>query len=163
MKLNYIRQETGKIVHSKRGFTLIEVLITVAIIGILAAIAYPSYQDYVTRGQLVQATYGLSAVRSQMEQYFQDNRTYVASGTNSPPCLASPSPAYGMFQISCPAAGTGAPSATGYLLTAQGKTGTPVASFSYTVDQNNQMATPTAASGWSTSTQCWLIKKGQTC
>ena len=46
-----------------RGFTLIEVMIAVAIIGILSAVAYPSYRDYITRGQLTDATTGLSTVR----------------------------------------------------------------------------------------------------
>ncbi|HTS84956.1 MAG TPA: prepilin-type N-terminal cleavage/methylation domain-containing protein, partial [Usitatibacter sp.] len=58
-----------------RGFTLIEVMIVVAIIAILAAIAVPSYQDYVTRGRIIEATGGLGDARNKMEQYFQDNRS----------------------------------------------------------------------------------------
>src|SRR5688572_17819740 len=64
-----------------QGFTLIEVMITVAIIGILAAVALPSYRDYVLRGQVVDATSGLAAMRADMERHYQDNRTYASVGT----------------------------------------------------------------------------------
>ena len=46
-----------------RGFTLIELMITVVVIGILAAIAYPSYTDYIRRGKISQATSELSAMQ----------------------------------------------------------------------------------------------------
>ena len=83
--------------NKQSGFTLIELMIVVAIVGILATIAYPSYTDYVIRGRIPDATSGLAAKRVQMEQFFQDNRTYVGA----PACAAdmqrpagfSPSPA----------------------------------------------------------------------
>ena len=71
---------------AQRGFTLIELMIVVAIIAILAAIAIPSYRDYILRGQLVEASNALSAHRVNMERYFQDNRTYAPVGAFSPPC-----------------------------------------------------------------------------
>ncbi|MCH8856823.1 MAG: prepilin-type N-terminal cleavage/methylation domain-containing protein, partial [Proteobacteria bacterium] len=55
---------------SAQGFTLIEVMITVAIVAILAAVALPQYRDYVTRSRLADASTGLSTVRAQMERYF---------------------------------------------------------------------------------------------
>ncbi len=58
------------------GFTLIEVMITVAIIAILAAVALPNYIDYVTRSRLVEAKSNLSDMRTRLEQYFLDNRSY---------------------------------------------------------------------------------------
>ncbi len=68
-----------------QGFTLIELMIVVAIVAILTTIAYPNYRDYVIRGQLVDATQGLAAVRANMERYFQDNRSYVASARSPLP------------------------------------------------------------------------------
>ena len=72
-----------------RGFTLIELMIAVAIIAILAAIAIPSYSDYVRRSRITEAMSALSGMRVKMEQYFQDNRTYagacVAGTVAAPP------------------------------------------------------------------------------
>ena len=62
------------------GFTLLEVLITVVIVGILAAIALPSYEYFVTRSRIVEATTALGDMRSQMEKFFMDNRTYDSAG-----------------------------------------------------------------------------------
>ena len=60
------------------GFTLLEVLTVCVIVGILAAIALPSYSDYVRRGQIQEGTTALSDAAVKMEQYFQDNKTYAA-------------------------------------------------------------------------------------
>lgn len=64
-----------KRLHS--GFTLIEVMITVVIIGILAAIAYPSYQQYVLRGNRSEAMALLNEAAAREERYFAQNNAYV--------------------------------------------------------------------------------------
>jgi len=76
MKPLEVRQSFAPLRNRVRGFTLLEVMITVAIVGILAAIALPSYADYVTRGRITEATTGLSNLRQLSEQYFLDNRSY---------------------------------------------------------------------------------------
>lgn len=156
--------------HSLRrpaaGFTLIEVMITVAIVGILAAIALPSYRDYILRGQVVDATNGLSVTRANMERFYQDNRTYasVTAGgvTYTSPCSDTTvsKRTFGNFVVSCSAG----PSLTSYTLQALGSG--PVLNFAYTVDQRNVRGTTfpaTAPSGWNSCATEWITKKGQTC
>ena len=59
------------------GFTLLELMIVVVVVAILAAVALPSYRDYITRSQLAEAYTNLADVSTKLELYFQDNRTYV--------------------------------------------------------------------------------------
>ncbi len=59
------------------GFTLIEVMIVVAIIGILAAVAYPNYTEYVKRGARSDAMAILLDAANKQEQFFVDNRSYA--------------------------------------------------------------------------------------
>jgi len=132
------------------GFTLIEVMITVAIIGILAAIAIPSYRDYVLRGQLVDAQNALSALRANMERHFQDNRDYQTVSGFTSPCAAPP--AAGSFTISCP-------TLTATAFTARAVGSGPTNGFTFTVDQQNTRATTAAGSGWTVCTTGWTTKK----
>ena len=137
------------------GFTLVELLIVVAVIGVLAAIAYPSYTSYVIRGKLAEATSALSDGRIKMEQYFQDNRTYV--GGPAPAATSN-------FTF---AAANGVPPASTYTLTATGIG--DVSGFVYTINQNNAKQTTAAPAGWAaagmpgTPASCWITKKGGQC
>ncbi len=139
-----------------RGFTLIELMIVVAIVAILTTIAYPNYRDYVIRGQLVDATQGLAAVRANMERYFQDNRSYLPVGAFTPPCAAAPV-AYGKFNISCAA------TATTFTATAVGGAA-PLSGFTFTVDQNDAQATvvttPPAPATFLGCATAWISKTG---
>lgn len=153
--------------NTSRGFTLIEIMITVAIIGILAAIAIPVYQDYVRRGYVVDGTNALATTRADMERYFQDNRTYEKlSATILPPCHADVDESkrkFGNFVVTCAGANDLKP--TQFTLTATGSG--PANGVVYTVNELNVRATtgmPSGWSGWTTScTTSWIVKKGQAC
>ena len=65
-----------------RGFTLIEVMITLTILGILAAIAYPSYTQYVTRSKVGLAKSALVQVMDRQAQFFVDNKGFATDLTS---------------------------------------------------------------------------------
>jgi prepilin-type N-terminal cleavage/methylation domain-containing protein len=141
-----------------KGFTLIELMITVAIVAILAAIAIPNYRNYVIRGQLVDATQGLAAVRANMERYFQDNRSYQAVAPFPVPCGgAAPAITAGGFTITC-----AVPDTTHFTATAVGNA-PPLSGFTFTVDQNDNQATTVAPPAPAAFTGCptaWITKTG---
>jgi type IV pilus assembly protein PilE len=143
--------------RSATGFTLIEVMITVAIVAILAAVAIPAYTGYITRSKIQEATTSLLSMRTKLEQYFQDNRTFVgacAAGT------VAPLPAgLKFFTITCPTL-----SSTQYLVTATGIAGTDMALFTFTIDQANTRQTTSVPADWTLpATNCWVAKKGGLC
>lgn len=139
------------------GFTLIEVMIVVAIIGILAAIALPSYSDYVLRSRLPEGTSGLDTMRMDLERYYQDNRTYASTAKAKSPCASTRSLQY--FDISCP------DELTNSKYTAQAVGKGPVAGFTYTINSLYERHTTAAGSGYSTCNKAngWMMRKGQTC
>lgn len=78
--------------HSNRGVTLMELMIAVAIIGILAAIAYPSYSEQVRRGQRAEARSVMLEASQFMQRYYSSNDTYADAAL---PDALSRSPAHG--------------------------------------------------------------------
>jgi len=155
------------------GFTLIELMIAVAIIGILAGIALPAYMSYVTRGKLVPMTNSLTAYRTAMEQFYQDNRSYSSVGTGSSTILSPCSDttnwkkSWGTYSLDCSIDAT-TPTVPNYILTATGTSGS-ISGAGYTVDQANNMKTTSFPTSWGgttnlpTNRNCWLMKKGDSC
>jgi type IV pilus assembly protein PilE len=129
---------------TENGFTLIELMITVAVIGILLKIALPAYTDYVKRGKLVEGTSTLSDGRVKMEQFFQDNRTYVGGPTPANTTNFT----YATSNLAL----------TTYTITASGIGS--LLGFSYTINETNTKASTTP---WGNSTTCWVNKKGGAC
>jgi type IV pilus assembly protein PilE len=138
--------------NSQNGFTLLEMMIVVAIISILAGIAVPAYNNYVLRGQLTEAYAQLAAQRVRMEQYYQDMRTYT--GADAPGTVAT-CPAPGQhFNFNCAVD----PDGQGYTITANGL------GFTFTIDANNNRATTAVPAGWTLpATACWVRKKEGVC
>lgn len=143
--------------HAHGGFTLIELLIAVAIVGILASIAYPSYVDYIRRGQQQEAFAAMADYRVKMEQYFQDYRNYgkddpgpCANGANAPAWSSFVPANRKNFTFNCTAAGGG------YTITATGTSGA-VNGDVYTVDEANVQKT-TRFKGQDVDKNCWLSK-----
>lgn len=149
------------------GFTLIELMIVIAIIAALAGIAVPAYNDYIIRSRITHALSGLSTKHTQMEQCFQDNRTYFQAAGADP--VAQP-------EISCAACTndttssphfhfTCAATANAYTLTATGQG--KMAPFVYTVTQANARATTITGgpSGWAAHSpnNCWVVGKEGAC
>ncbi|HEY6239419.1 MAG TPA: type IV pilin protein [Burkholderiales bacterium] len=153
------------------GFTLIELMITVAIIATLAAIAIPNYTDYVRRGKIQEATSNLLAMRTKMEQYFQDNRTYISPGAAvAAPCTAGssvPLPALKYFTIVAPCGLT----PTTYTITAVGGSATDatMTGITFTINEGNVRATtvtsgsPMDSAGYAANLTCWTTKRGGQC
>jgi type IV pilus assembly protein PilE len=142
-----------------RGFTLIELMVAVAIVATLVSVALPSYREHVIRGHLVDAASGLALMRAQMERHYQDNRSYASVGSFVTPCASTDASrrTFNHFVVSC----AETPTATAYTLTATGNG--PAAGFAFTVDQANQRATTAAPTGWSTCTTQWLLRRGASC
>lgn len=137
--------------ESSRGFTLIELMVTVAIVAILAAVAIPSYTDYVTRSRIAEATSGLAAKRVRVEAYFDNNRTYVGA-----PDCGSDTTTSTVFTFSCATA-----TASAYTIQAVGKNA--MAGFTYTIDQSNAKKTTAVPSGWTASATCWVTARSGSC
>ena len=128
-------------------------MIVVAIIGILASIALPSYRDYVLRGRIVEATNALSVIRANMERFYQDNRRYTTDLGKKfiSPC-DSPAPA-GSFSISCTTL-----TDVAFVIQAQGSG--PTNGFTFTLDQQGTQATVSVGAGWSKCASGWTTKRG---
>jgi prepilin-type N-terminal cleavage/methylation domain-containing protein len=148
----------------QRGFTLIEVMIVVAIVAILAAVALPSYRDYILRGQLVNATNALAGLRSNMERHFQDNRKYnsvtVGATTYATPCSTASLSTLNTNELAAQNLTMSCPTLTDTTYTLQIDGSGPLNGFTFTLNQANAQATTAAPTGWTTSTTRWCVRKG---
>jgi prepilin-type N-terminal cleavage/methylation domain-containing protein len=147
------------------GFTLIEIMITVATLAIVAAVALPNYIEYITRSKIAEATSGLNDMRVRLEQYHADYRQYPTA------CIAAtggPAPAGKIylpaesknFAFAC------ALTATSYTVTATGEASRGMAGFAYTIDQASNRKTTSLPPGWSGAggaSSCWITRRRGDC
>lgn len=154
-QLNKASQHSwNKTTAGQKGFTLIELMIVVVIIGILGSIAIPSYSEYVKRGKAAEATSNLANLKIRMEQYFQDNKTYEDTGGFTAPCSPSAAEAQ-LFTYSCTTQ-----TATNFTLTASAISGKGIDGFEYTVNEANAK---TSKFDGNVGLTCWLSSKTATC
>lgn len=137
-----------------RGFSLIELLVAIAVVGILLAIALPNYQSYVLRGRIQEATTFLADARIKMEQYYQDNRSYTGAtiGTAGT-TLNTTGTKYFTYALVIP-------DGANYSITATGKASQSMTGYSYAINQANAKSSTVPGSVGAT---CWLLKKGDSC
>jgi len=135
------------------GFTLIEIMIAVVVIGILTAIALPSYNGYMMRARLSEAFTGLSGAQPKLEQHWSNTRSYA--GFNDASLKLMP-PDSQNFTFTLTTA-----TASAFILTANGRNG--AASFSFTIDQNGNRVTTGVPPGWTSSATCWVDRKEGKC
>lgn len=160
VNLQHIHQQNDnrfsetKVSISQKGFTLVELMIVVVIIGVLASIAIPSYSESVKRSKVAEATSNLANLKNRMEQYFQDNKTYLDTGGLTAPCSPAAAEAQ-FFNYAC-----STQTATTFTITATPVSGKGIDDFSFTINEAN---VKTSVFDGTTGSSCWLNAKGGSC
>ncbi len=142
-------------VSTEAGFSLVELMIALAIAAIIAAFAIPAYQDHLQRSFLPEATSGLLLSAMRLEQYYQDNRSYL----NGPACGVTLPPGR-RFSFRC----TAAPDGQSFVLTATGVAGDAMSGFALTLDQSGNARTIALPEAWGLAPlDCWVVRRGSPC
>ncbi len=146
-KMRYTHKNSPK-TNSNVGFSLIELLVSIGIVGILAAVAVPSYISFTKNGEISSALATLMNLTTQMEKRFVDLGSYNCG-------ISIPADATYAFTCSL---------TDGYTLTAASTAGTSAA-YQYTIIQSGARATKKFDGGTPTgnNANCWLINKSGGC
>ncbi len=157
------------------AFSLIELMVALAIAAIIAVFAVPSYRDHMLRAQIPEATSGLLLTAMRLEQHYQDHRSYaragigtgaavgkgtaVGTGTGNGNCGVN-LPASGKFAFSCEVPEGG----QSFLLSATGQADTALAGFEYTLDHLGAQRSVSLPTDWGNSpVECWVERRNAGC
>lgn len=148
----------------RAGFTLIEAMITVAIIAIMATIALPSYNEYVIRSKLTEATTTLADLRVKLEQYYQNNRNYSSTSTACPGVAMPAAPSVKYFTFTCNWSSGG--NDQHFTLTASNVANQGLGAaglYEFTINQANVRTTTAFPATTGLPKSCWISKRGESC
>jgi type IV pilus assembly protein PilE len=140
-------------IKRQAGFSLIEIMIAVVIIGILTAVALPSYNGYMMRARLTEAFTGLAGVQPRLEQHWSNTRSYAGFDAVALGLMPKNSEHF-TFALS-------SATASAYVVTATGQGSAD--GFVYTIDQNGNRATTSVPDDWTDSETCWVDRAEGTC
>jgi type IV pilus assembly protein PilE len=136
--------------RSARGFTLIELMVTIVIVGILTAVAVPAYSNYVTRARVTEAFTTLGAFQPAAEQSWSNNRTFEKlTAPDSTPNFK--------YELRDQTSATWTLAAIGLV---------KMDGLEYTIDQTGLRKTtkvPSGFTGWVSNQTCWVDRKGGLC
>jgi len=143
--------------NNARGFSLIELMIVVAIAGILAGVAIPAYSDYVRRGNVTDMVSAMSDAKLRVEQRYADNRSYAGAlcGTGTTFVVITTATNY---EIRCLSSDTASQT---YTITGVGNVGSSISGFVYTVNEAGTKAS-TVGDVWGGGAVSgrWVVKNG---
>lgn len=137
-----------------KGFSLIELMIAVAIVGVLAAIGVPSYKAHVVNAKVPDAFLGLSDLASKAQQFYLNNKNYDGF------TCATSAPATNYTFTCAQGVGTGmAVQSITFTATGRGS----LNGYVYTLDSAGTKTTAQTVSGGASSSTCWLRTTGGAC